>query len=681
MSDISTTIEGETPDTRYRPAGVIGRGGMATVFRAWDEAAEMDVALKVLHEHLAGDDAIVEAFEREAAMMQSLDHPSVVRVFGMTQVDGRRAIAMELCESDDLADRLSSRGQFDEQEAVDIAVAILEALSAVHDRGMVHRDIKPHNVLFDEEGQAKLIDFGIGQAEELMAADEAGHLGTVEYMAPERIDGLAVDARSDIYSVGVLLFELLCGHVPYRAESASAVFRMHREAEVADPKIFCSDISERTRRAVMCALSKHPEERFDSAEAMSAALRGEGEPPEPMPPHPDWRALVEHVRGDRDMAAPIEQEGHEWVVYIPVREFAGDGDVLAMSIPPIRDAIYEHIPYDARRKKASPSVDLESWRLFDHYGLARGLSREGVDRILDSLGKARSLARYAKRPRTKREPAGWLRLATHPFVAPIVLGVLAVAAVFGVLAGVNGASALDAAIYVASWAVAGVALTVFLNMEFLREWWLSRVSHSFLLDFGRPLSPPDVGFGLDRHDVELLDAIDSPRIAASFERAVEMALHLDEFVDDDRRRRRLSELVDDVRRLARQIARAEDEVAAVRPGELASRIRQLDRRLADEEDSHRAQSLIDQKEKLRRQLTDRDHSQQRLQTLAQRLHELSTRLERLAQRTRPPDDATADDQPVILDLDAELASFDFDKLEHAEVSEPRASAGRTSRDH
>jgi hypothetical protein len=661
VSDVSTTSAGEASHTRYQPAGIIGRGGMATVYRAWDEAAEMDVALKVLHEHLADDEAIVEAFEREAAMMQSLDHPSVVRVFGMTQVDGRRAIAMELCEPDDLADRLDSRGRLDEQEAVDIAVAILDALAVVHDRGMVHRDIKPHNVLFDEDGQAKLIDFGIGQAEELMAADEAGHLGTVEYMAPERIDGLAVDARSDIYSVGVVLFELLCGHVPYRAESASAVIRMHREAQVADPKVFAPDISERTRRAVMCALEKHPEERFDNAEAMSAALRGEGDPREPMPPHRDWRALVAHVHDDREMIAPIEEEGHEWVVYIPVHDIAGGGDMLDMSLPPILDAIHDYIPYYARGRDASPSDDLRNWWVFNHNGLARGLSREGRDRFLDSLGKARSLARFAKRTRTRRESPVWLRLATHPFVAPAVLVTLVVVATLGFSAAVTGAVPFAGAVFVAAWAIAGALLTMLVNLQFIKEWWLSRVSHNFLLDFGRRLPAPDVGLDLDRHDVELLDAIDSPRIAASFERAVEMALHLDGFVDDDRRRGRLSELVDDVRRLARQIARAEDEVAAVRPGELASRIRHLDRRLADEDDADRAQSLIDQKEDLRRQLTDRDQSQQRLQTLAQRLHELSTRLERLAQRTRTRDnDATADDQPVVLDLDAELAAFNLD---------------------
>ena len=151
---------------RYRLREVLGRGGIAEVYRAYDEAAEMDVAIKVLHDFLADDEGMIEAFEREAFLMRSVDHRGVVQIYGTTEVEGRPAIVMELCDGGDLHERIARRGVFSEEDAIGIISGILEALAACHEQGIIHRDIKPHNVMFDATDRPKLIDFGIAQAED-----------------------------------------------------------------------------------------------------------------------------------------------------------------------------------------------------------------------------------------------------------------------------------------------------------------------------------------------------------------------------------------------------------------------------------------------------------------------------------------------------------------------------------
>lgn len=649
----------ETDDNRYRLLGTLGRGGMATVHRAYDETAEMEVALKVIHEHLSDDGAVVEAFEREAALMQSVDHPGIARVYGLTEVDDRPAIALELCGGGGLDERLAAGEDFDEDRCVEVAIALLEALSACHQAGIVHRDVKPHNIMFDEEGHPRLIDFGIGQAEEVMAAEESGQVGTVEYIAPERIDGLAIDGRSDLYSVGVVLFELLCGHVPYRDESASVVMRRHREAEIPDPALFAADISDTTRRVVMTALAKHPEERFDDAEAMIAALRGEDDPLDPLPDHPDWRRLLERHRGDESMAAPLDSEGYEWVVYLPENDLVGDkvaGRLLAESTVSL---VRDYLPYYTEVAGGSDYFeDLEPHeifhrRRFHRCGLARGLSREGVDRILEELGEVGEVARYTKRRRTQREQPRWLQVCTKISNLKGVLIVLGLVATFIGLTQIVGPGsaeppAVSAIMQIGAAITLGVLVAIVGRWRFVQKWWRAHASSAYLLDFAKPREPVETRLGVDVADLEWLEELDSPRIAASYERAMNMALHLDDLIEDPDRRRRLEELVDEARDLAARITDLEARVAAVRPGRLTRRIRRLDNQLATTDDPRRAQQIIDQKAELRRQLTDRDEAQQRLQADAQTLHALSSRLEHLVRRHRDDD---PDPEPATLDLE------------------------------
>lgn len=399
---------------RYALKEVIGRGGMATVYRAFDEAAEMDVAIKILHEHLIDDAAMVEALQREAAVMRRVDHPGVVDVYATVEIDGRPGIAMELCEGGDLRRRLARRGSFDEDEALDIVIPLLDTLAACHEEGLVHRDVKPHNVVFDDRENPRLIDFGIGQAEELMAADEAGQVGTVEYMAPERIDGLAIDGRSDLYSVGVLLFELLCGHVPYRAESASEVLRMHREADVPDARVFEPAVSAPVAEAIMCAMAKQPEKRFDHPEQMVAALRGEDATDSEIPGHSSWKALREHYGAHSSLGASAEGSGEEWVIYVPphlVEEGARQGADYAAAIGELID---DYGPYLTVADDEGHTVDSggRGQELVARYGIARGLSRQGAEALTKRLEHHNLLVRFNRRVRHRRRESPWTIRAT-----------------------------------------------------------------------------------------------------------------------------------------------------------------------------------------------------------------------------------------------------------------------------
>ncbi|MFW5968178.1 MAG: protein kinase domain-containing protein, partial [Persicimonas sp.] len=596
----------------------------------------------------------------EASIMQSVDHPGVARVYGLTEVDDRPAIALELCGGGGLDERLAAGEDFDEDRCVAIAIALLEALSACHRAGIVHRDVKPHNIMFDEEGHPRLIDFGIGQAEEVMAADESGQVGTVEYIAPERIDGLAVDGRSDLYSVGVVLFELLCGHVPYRDESASVVMRMHREAEVPDPAVFAPDISDNLRRVVMTALAKHPEERFDDAEAMVAALRGQDDPPEEVPDHPDWRTLWERHRGDESMAAPVETEGFEWVVYLPSNDLVDDEAAGRLLVESTASFVRNYAPYytgvagDSLDVQQLTSIETFKRRRLQRFGVARGLSREGVDRVLDELGKAGEMARYTKRRRTRREQPGWFLTLTR---TNSLTGILVIVAIIALSAAVSTAllptaiepPIVSTTIQVGAAAIFGAVVAVAARWRFVQKWWRAQASSGYLLDFAQPRKPVETRLGIDAADLERLDQLDSPRITASYERAMNMALHLDDLIEDADRRHRLEGLVDEVRDLAERIAELEAHIAAVRPGRLTRRIRRLDNQLSAEDDPENAQKLIDQKAKLRRQLTDRDEALQRLQADAQSLHALSSRLESLVRRHRDAD--TDPDEQFTLDLE------------------------------
>ena len=223
-------------DDRYRIIGRIGSGGMADVYEAEDTQLGRRVALKLLFRRFAEDPDFVERFRREASSAAALNHPNVVQVFDRGEWDGTYYIAMELLEGRNLKDIVREYGPLEPAVAVDIVLQILRAARFAHHRGVVHRDIKPHNVIVDGEGRAKVTDFGIARAGSSDMTETGLIMGTAQYLSPEQAEGHPVDARSDLYSIGVVLYELLTGVVPFDAEAAVTIALKQVSEEPVPPR-------------------------------------------------------------------------------------------------------------------------------------------------------------------------------------------------------------------------------------------------------------------------------------------------------------------------------------------------------------------------------------------------------------------------------------------------------------
>src|SRR5918994_1530403 len=259
-------------DDRYQVINRLGSGGMADVYGAEDTQLGRRVALKLLHRRFAEDAEFVERFRREASSAAGLNHPHVVQVFDRGAWDGTYYIAMELLEGRNLKQVVRDHGALDPALAVDLVVQILKAARFAHRRGIVHRDIKPHNVIVDDEGRAKVTDFGIARAGASDMTETGSVMGTAQYLSPEQAQGHPVDARSDLYSIGVVLYEMLTGVVPFDAESPVTV-ALKQVSEAPVPAIQRNPAIPPSLDAVaMHALRKDPNARFQDADEFIAAL-------------------------------------------------------------------------------------------------------------------------------------------------------------------------------------------------------------------------------------------------------------------------------------------------------------------------------------------------------------------------------------------------------------------------
>jgi beta-lactam-binding protein with PASTA domain/predicted Ser/Thr protein kinase len=262
--------EGTLVDGRYRFVRRLGSGGMADVWLAEDTELSRKVAIKVLHERFAQDAQFVERFRREAANAAGLQHPNVVGVFDRGEFDGSYYIAMEYVEGSSLKE-LIDRG-LSVQQAIEIARQILAAVRFAHEHGIVHRDIKPHNVIVDPAGRVRVLDFGIARAGASEITQTGSVMGTAQYLSPEQAQGLEVTPTSDIYSVGVVLYEMLTGRVPFEGDSAVAVALKQVSEQAAPPSALNPAVPPALDRVVLRALAKDPANRFASAEEFSRAL-------------------------------------------------------------------------------------------------------------------------------------------------------------------------------------------------------------------------------------------------------------------------------------------------------------------------------------------------------------------------------------------------------------------------
>ncbi|MDP9342611.1 MAG: Stk1 family PASTA domain-containing Ser/Thr kinase [Actinomycetota bacterium] len=258
---------------RYRVEGLLGSGGMAQVYRGTDTVLSRTVAIKVLSSDYARDPAFVERFRREAQAAARLNHPTVVSVYDSGSDGGVHFIVMEFVAGRTLADVLAAEGPLPPERAAAISARVAEALSFAHEAGLVHRDVKPGNVMITEQGDVKVVDFGIARAASGQTVTQTTSiLGTASYLSPEQAEGKPVDGRSDIYSLGIVLYELLTGRVPFTGSSPVAVAYRHVTEEPVPPSAVRPGVPPALEAITLRALAKDPAQRYQSAELMRSDL-------------------------------------------------------------------------------------------------------------------------------------------------------------------------------------------------------------------------------------------------------------------------------------------------------------------------------------------------------------------------------------------------------------------------
>jgi eukaryotic-like serine/threonine-protein kinase len=333
---------GTIVDGRYKVLSRLGSGGMADVFLAEDQQLGRTVALKLLHRRFAEDPGFVERFRREAQAAAGLQHPNVVGVYDRGSFEDTYYIAMEYLSGRSLKQLIRQEAPLDPVRAIDLTIQILQAARFAHRRGVIHRDLKPHNVIVDDNDHAKVTDFGIARAGASDMTETGSIMGTAQYLSPEQAQGHAVSAGSDLYSIGVVLYELLTGRVPFDAESPVTIALKHVSEAPTAPTQVNATIPPELEQVVMWALNKNPGDRPRDADQFIAVLeqvkasilagrRGE---------RTSSMAAVTAVGAYRAAAASPPALAAEVPVAYPL---TGNGDgVLADEPPP---------PYDERRRR------------------------------------------------------------------------------------------------------------------------------------------------------------------------------------------------------------------------------------------------------------------------------------------------------------------------------------------
>jgi eukaryotic-like serine/threonine-protein kinase len=268
-----STLLGTSLNSRYRLEARIGSGGMSTVYRAFDETLERQVAVKLMNREVSSDSDELERFRREARAVAQLSHPHVVGVIDAGEDDGRPYIVFEYVEGETLKERIRRLGRLPITEAVAYAIEISRALGAAHARHIVHRDVKPQNVLIDQEGSAKVTDFGIARTLEEDGLTADGRvLGTTDYVSPEQALGQHVNGQSDLYSLGIVLYEMLTGEVPFKGENQVTVAMKHVREEVPDVQFKRPEVSAALAAVVETATAKQQQNRHANDAELIADL-------------------------------------------------------------------------------------------------------------------------------------------------------------------------------------------------------------------------------------------------------------------------------------------------------------------------------------------------------------------------------------------------------------------------
>ena len=256
---------------RFRIVAPLGKGGMGEVYRADDLKLGQTVALKLLPEDLAGHPGRLAQFHNEVRIARTISHRNVCRTYDIGDADGTPFLTMEYVDGEDLSSLLRRIGRFPQDKAIEVARQICAGIAAAHERGVLHRDLKPANVMIDGEGHVRITDFGLAA---IAGTVEDIRTGTPAYMAPEQLAGREMSERSDIYSLGLVLFELFTGKRVFEASSLQDLLRLHESDWVKTPSSLIRDLDPAIERAILRCLERDPAKRFQSALEVIRALRG-----------------------------------------------------------------------------------------------------------------------------------------------------------------------------------------------------------------------------------------------------------------------------------------------------------------------------------------------------------------------------------------------------------------------
>src|SRR5690349_16469110 len=283
ISRVTSSIEDEgrfLPGTllggRYRIIALLGRGGMGEVYRATDLTLGQSVALKFLPEEAARNPRLLERFHGEVRVARLVSHPNVCRVFDIGEVDATPFISMEYVDGEDLSSLLTRIGRLPCDKALQAARQLCAGLAAAHDRGVIHRDLKPQNIMMNKRGDVVIMDFGLAAIADQLSGAEVRN-GTPAYMAPEQLKGAGVTHRSDIYALGLVMYELFTGKRPFEAKSVRQMLDLQEAAQLTSMSSVAADIDEAVEKAIRRCLDPDPAKRPNSALSVAAALPG-GDP-------------------------------------------------------------------------------------------------------------------------------------------------------------------------------------------------------------------------------------------------------------------------------------------------------------------------------------------------------------------------------------------------------------------
>jgi len=274
---LETPTEGLTTGStfagRYQIIEELGKGGMGKVYRVIDKKLNEEVALKLIKPEIASDKKTVERFSNELKLARKIVHKNIARMFDLNEEKGTHYITMEYVRGEDLKRLIRKIGQLSAGQAIPIVKQVCEGLAEAHRLGVVHRDLKPQNIMVDEEGNARIMDFGIARSLKAKGITDSGMMiGTPDYMSPEQVEGKEVDKHSDIYSLGVILYEMVTGQVPFKGETAFSIAFKHKSEKAKDPKEINAQVPSDLSHVILKCMEKDKEKRYQTAEVLHSEL-------------------------------------------------------------------------------------------------------------------------------------------------------------------------------------------------------------------------------------------------------------------------------------------------------------------------------------------------------------------------------------------------------------------------